>query len=186
MRYWTLTLLVVGCVLAGCGSKPSLTAEQQQAWDRFLAEHLAEGAAVPTSNAADAVASIGDAIVPHIEEQVGKAYGQANDKNDKWLVVVLARIGTPRAIQAIRNVLAHDYPGAVGPDRLAAAKALVWLGAQDAAPALESAIADHERRIRERGQAGRLEEEVNSLKRALEQLREGEGKGAAGSVFSLE
>ncbi len=193
MRNRMAILLVVGCVLAGCGSKPSLATDQQQAWDVFLAEHLTPGAdgvvpvdAATMSNRADAIAAIGDAIVPYIEEQLGKAHEQADGKNDEWFVVVLGRIGSPRAIEAITKVLAHDYPGAVGPDRLAAAKALVWLGAEDAAPALESAIADHERRIRERAQAGRLEDEVNTLKRALEQLREGEGKGAVGAVFSLD
>jgi len=191
MRYWTAILLVVGCALAGCGG---LAPDQQQTWDGFLAEHLTPNAdrvapidAATMSRWASAVAGIGDPIVPYIEEQLGKAYEQADGKNDEWLVVMLARIGTPRARQAITKVLAHDYPGAVGPDRLVAAKALVWLGVDDAAPALESAIADHERRIRERGQAGRLEDEVNGLKRALEQLREGRGRyGVGGGMFSLD
>ena len=68
-------------------------------------------------------------------------------KSEYWLTIVLARIGTPRAIDGIVKVLDHDWPGAVGTNRETAAKALVWLGATDRVSSLEAAIADHKRLV---------------------------------------
>jgi hypothetical protein len=155
-----------------------LTPEEQQVWDRFLNKHLSSTTVVPTEEEADAVAAIGDKIIPYIEEQFGKAarvpgtYG----KSEYWLVIVLARIGSPRAIESIVKVLEHDWQGAVGTGRETAAKALVWLGAADKVPALEAAIADHERLVQESGDPERYAPEVSNLKQYLELLKKGEGK----------
>ncbi|MBN2308129.1 MAG: HEAT repeat domain-containing protein [Candidatus Hydrogenedentes bacterium] len=177
MRYRIWAVLAAACVLCGCGgSKPALSVAQQHTWEQFISKQLAGGTVQPNSEDATAVAAIGDAIVPYVEEQLGAAHAGPGGKGDYWLVIVLARLGTPRAIEAIEKVLRHDYPGAVGRDRETAAKALVWLGAADAAPTLEAAIADHERLIREKGRPGQDSDEVNVLKDYLEQLQQGTGK----------
>jgi len=158
--------------------KVPLSAAEQQAWERFLRKHLSSTTVLPTEADADEVAAIGDKIVPYIEEQFGAAakvpgtYG----KSEYWLVIVLARIGSPRAIASIVKVLEHEWRGAVGTNRETAAKALVWLGARDRVPVLEAAIADHERLVRESGNPERYGGEVKNLRQYLELLKKGEGK----------
>jgi len=158
--------------------KVPLTPDEQQVWDRFLAKHLSSTTVQPTEKDADAVAAIGDKIIPYIESQFGEAaqvrgtYG----KSEYWLVIVLARIGSPRAIDAIVTVLEHDWPGAVGTSRETAAKALVWLGATDRIPELEAAISDHERLVAESSDPQRFGVEVTNLKQYLELLKKGEGQ----------
>ncbi|HUV04946.1 MAG TPA: HEAT repeat domain-containing protein [Armatimonadota bacterium] len=176
-------LCAVALLLQGCTArKAQLTAEEQRAWDNFIAKQLDQGMVQPTSQDADAVAAIGDKIVPYMEENLGKAYRGAGGKGDYWLVIVLARIGTPRAADAIEKVLKHDYDGKTQLDREIAASALVWLGAKDAAPALKDAIADQEQLIRERSKgdptkAARFgwDEALANLKASLQQLEQGIG-----------
>ncbi|HUW61300.1 MAG TPA: HEAT repeat domain-containing protein [Candidatus Bathyarchaeia archaeon] len=160
------------------GGKESLTGEEQQVWDRFLAKHLSSGTETPSEADADAVAAIGDRMVPYIEEQFGAAaqVPRTYGKSEYWLVIILARIGTPRAIDAIVKVLEHDWRGAVGTNRETAAKALVWLGAGDRISALEAAIADHERLVADSKDPQRYGAEVADLKKYLELLKKGEGK----------
>ena len=154
-----------------------LTAEEQRVWQRFLEKHLSSGMQVPTESDADAVAAIGDKIIPYVEEQFGAAarvpgtYG----KSEYWLVVVLGRIGTLRAVDAIVKVLEHDWRGAVGTNREVAAQALVWLGAADRIPALEAAIADHEQIVARSADPPRYAVEVRNLKNYLDLLKKGEG-----------
>jgi len=182
MRYGAILSLVLGAAvftLAGCGAvKPSLTPDEQRVWEQFLSKHLSSTTVTPTPEDAGAVAAIGDKLVPYIEEQFGAAarVPRTYGKSEYWLVVVLGRIGTPRAVDAIVKVLESDWPGAVGRNREAAANALVWLGAQDRIPDLEAAIADHERRIQESGEPERYADELVTLNRRLEQLKTGEGK----------
>jgi len=172
-------LLVVPIVLNLLpeGREP-LTPEEQRVWERFLATHLSSGTDTPSEEEADAVAAIGDKIVPYIEDQFGAAarVPRTYGKSEYWLLVVLGRIGTPRAIAAIVKVLEHDWPGAVGTNRETAAKALVWLGAYDRIPALEAAIADHERLVAESDDPARYASEVANLKKYLQLLKKGEGK----------
>ena len=155
-----------------------LTPEEFQVWNRFLEKHLSSGTAAPTEAEADAVVAIGEKIVPTIEEQFGAAarvpgtYG----KSEFWLIVVLARIGTPRAIDGIVKVLEHDWRGAVGTNRETAAKALVWLGAVDRIASLEAAIADHKRLVARSNDPQRYQAEVNNLLKYLDLLKKGEGK----------
>jgi len=158
--------------------KEPLTTEEQQAWNQFLSKHLSSQAVVPTEAEADAVAAIGDKIVPYIEEQFGAAarVPRTYGKSEYWLIVVLGRIGTPRAIDAIVKVLEHDWRGAVGTNRETAAKGLVWLGAADRAGALEAAIADHERLVAESDDPQRYAAEVHNLQKHLALLKKGEGK----------
>ena len=158
--------------------KEPLTAEEQQVWNRFLSKHLSSRAEVPTEAEADAVAAIGDKIVPYIEEQFGAAarVPRTYGKSEYWLIVVLGRIGTPRAIDAIVKVLEHDWQGAVGTNRETAGKALVWLGAVDRASSLEAAIADHKRLVAESDDPQRYRPEVNNLQKYLDLLKKGEGK----------
>jgi hypothetical protein len=160
------------------GGKESLTGEEQRIWEQFLAKHLSSGTATPSEAEADAVVALGGKIVPHVEEQFGAAarvpgtYG----KSEYWLIVVLARIGTPRAIDGIVRVLEHDWPGAVGANRETAAKALVWLGAVDRIAALEAAIVAHQRLVAQSKDPPRYGAEVNNLAKYLELLKKGEGK----------
>lgn len=158
--------------------RESLTPEEQQAWDAFLAKHLSSGTVTPSEEDADRIAAMGDKIVPYIEEQFGAAaqVPRTFGKSEYWLIVVLGRIGTPRAIDAIVKALEHDWQGAVGRNRETAAKALVWLGARDRIPALEAAIADHERLVAESKDPARFASEADNLKKYLELLRKGEGK----------
>jgi len=180
-------LCAVGLLLQGCAARKSaLAPEEQRAWDNFIAKQLDQGMAQPTSQDADAVAAIGDKIVPYVEENLGKAYRGPGGKGDYWLVIVLARIGTPRAIDGIEKVLEHDYDGKIQLDREVAASALVWLGAKEAAPALREAIADQERLIRERSEgdptkAARFgwDEGLANLKTSLQQLEQGIGVRSA-------
>ena len=139
----------------------------------------------PTSAEADAVAALGDKVVPYIKEQLGKAYQGPGGKGDYWLIIILARIGTPAAEEVLVEILKHDYPGKVGHDREYAAKALVCLGVGTAAGALRAAIADTERQIRE--QTGRDPDELlqrgsfselKAMRESLRQLQKGEGKRA--------
>jgi len=159
-------------------AKAPLTESEQVAWDHFRAKHLSSQAVTPNETEADAVVAIGDKIVPYIEENLGAAarvpgtYG----KGEYWLIIVLARIGTPRALDGIEKVLKHDFPGAMGRNRETAAKALVWLGATDRAPVLAAAIEDHERRVAESGDPQRYMQEVENLKKYLELLKQGKGK----------
>ena len=160
------------------GGKEPLTDEQQVVWGRFVAKHLSSRAETPSEAEADAVAAIGDRIVPYIEEQFGAAgrVPRTYGKSEYWLIIVLARIGTPRAIEGIVKVLEHDWPGAVGTNRETAAKALVWLGVTDRVAALEAAIADHERLVAQSKDPERYGVEVSNLKKYLALLEEGEGK----------
>ena len=174
--------VVVGAtvLVSGCGSN-KLSSEDKKTWQRFLDKHLASGMVQPTGQDATDVAAIGDAIVPYIEENLGEAYRRPGAKADYWLVVVLGRIGTPRAVEVIIKVLKHEYPGKLGTDRQVAAKALVWLGISEAAPILKEVIADHQRRIDEKGSVSLVKgimykEEINDLKHCLKQLEQGKGK----------
>jgi len=180
-----LSGLVLLALLAGCAKPaPPLSAAEQTTWSGFLAKYQAPGTVQPSSPEAAAVAALGDKIVPHVEKALGSAWGDPAGKGDFWLIVVLARIGTPRAVSGISRALQHDYPGAVGRDRGTAADALVWLGAAQAAPVLEAAIADHEKRIADKAAAGDLspgarqayDEEVSHLQACLGQLQAGQGK----------
>lgn len=160
------------------GGKEPLTTEEQRVWERFLAKHLSSGTETPSEAEADAVVAVGEKIVPYIEGQFGAAarvpgtYG----KSEYWLTIVLARIGTLRAIDGIVKVLEHDWPGAVGTNRETAAKALVWLGAADRIAALEVAIADHKLLVAQSKDPQRYGVEVNNLLKYLELLKKGEGK----------
>jgi len=187
MRVMTVCCLLVCVGFFGCKARVKpLSAEQQVVWDRFLEKHLSSGMVMPNSGDATAVAAIGDAIVPYVEENLGKAYRGPGGKSDYWLLIVLGRIGSPKAVDVICKALEHDYPGALGRDRETAAKALVWLGAKHKAPVLKAAIEDHEKRIKERlaektggqRQVEKLgyEEELNTLRRRLKMLEEGKGK----------
>ncbi len=169
---------VVALVVKFRGGKAALSSEEKGTWEYFLSRHLSSRAVTPTPAEADAVAAIGDKIVPYIEEQFGEAarVPRTFGKSEYWLVVVLARIGTPRAVEAIVTVLKHDFPGAVGSNREVAAEALVWLGARERAADLEAAIVDHDRRVRESGRPERYGVEVVNLKKYLALLKEGKGK----------
>jgi len=173
--------------LASCGSaKQPLTSEEQQAWDNFIGKQLSQTMQRPTSQDANAVAAIGDKIVPYIEESLGKGAAASIHNagpSDHWLVIVLARIGTPRAVEGISKVLRHEYPGRLGIDRETAAKAVEWLGAKEAIPALEYAIQDHIEEIIEQtgsppDENNLLDEygqEVKRLRQRLENLKAGKG-----------
>ena len=65
--------------------------------------------------------ALGDKIVPHMEQALGTAGTDRAGKGDYWLVVVLTRIGTPRAVEGLCKAVKHDYPGAMGGDRTTAA-----------------------------------------------------------------
>lgn len=183
MLKFVVTVVVVVLVLSLVpklfrGGKEPLTAEEQRVWERFLAKHLSSGTEVPSEAEADAVVAIGEKIIPYVEGQFGAAarvpgtYG----KSEYWLTIVLARIGTPRAIDGIVKVLEHDWSGAVGTNRETAAKALVWLGAADRIAALEAAIAGHKRLVAQSKDPERYGVEVNALVQYLELLKKGEGK----------
>ncbi|GAI82129.1 unnamed protein product, partial [marine sediment metagenome] len=158
--------------------KVALSQEEQRVWDRFLGKHLSSQAVTPTEADADALAAMGDKIIPYIEDQFGKAAGvpRTYGKSEYWLIIVLARIGSPRAIESIVTVLEHKWGGAVGTNRETAAKALVWLGAKDKVPELEAAIADHERLVAQSKDPERYGVEVINMKQYLELLKKGEGK----------
>jgi len=183
MRTAIVACAVIAC-LSGCaGQKEALSPQEEQSWQQFLGQQLAEGMVQPSSEDATAVAAIGDKVVPYVEENLGKAFRDPAGKGDYWLIIVLARTGTPRAAEGVVKALKHDYPGAIGRDRETAAKALVWLGAREAAPALREAIADHEKRIAEKIAEGASEgaqrayaEEVSNLRACLQQLEQGTGK----------
>jgi HEAT repeat protein len=106
-------------------------------------------------------------------------------KSDVSLVMILGRIGTPRAVEAILEVVRHDYPGRLGNDREVAADALVWLGATEGIPVLEAAIEDHRRRIEEdlAARSGPMaamrrvdyDMEIEQLERHLADLKAGRG-----------
>jgi hypothetical protein len=159
------------------GGKQSLTPAEQQVWDRFLSQHLSAGSN-PSEEDADAVAAMGDKIVPYIEDQFGAAarIPGAFGKGEYWLIIVLVRTGSPRAIDAIVTVLEHDFQGAVETNRETAAKALVWLGARDRAPALEAAIADHAQLVAKSKDPQRYCVAVDNLKQYLGLLKKGEGQ----------
>lgn len=125
-----------------------LTAEEQGAWDRFIAKHMANRERASEDDI-NAVAEIGDKIIPQVESYFGRAAPYPVMKGDVSLVIILGRIGTPRAVEAILKVVRHDYPGRIGNDREIAADALVWLGATEGIPVLEAAIEDHRRRVEE-------------------------------------
>jgi len=183
MRSAMLACAFVVC-LSGCAvHKETLAPHELQAWQQFIGKQLAEGMVQPSSDDASAVAAIGNKVVPYVEENLGKAFRDPAGKGDYWLIIVLTRIGTPRAREGIVKALKHDYPGAIGRDRETAAKALVWLGARDTAPALREAIADHEKRIAEKTAEGASEgarrayaEEVSNLRACLQQLEQNTGK----------
>jgi len=139
---------------------------------------LSSTTVTPSEEDADAVAAIGDKIVAYIESQFGNAAGVPGTfgKSEYWLVIVLARIGSPRAIDAVVKVLEHDFPGNIETDRETAAKALVWLGATDRVSDLEAAIAAHEQAVAESSDPGRYGVAVDNLKQYLELLKKGEGK----------
>ena len=158
--------------------KAPLTAEEQQVWERLLGKHLSTTTVTPREEDADAVAAIGDKIVPYIESQFGNAAGVPGTfgKSEYWLIIVLARIGSPQAIDAVVKVLEHDFPGNIETDRETAAKALVWLGATDRVSYLEAAIAAHEQAVAQSSDPERYGVAVDNLKQYLELLKKGEGK----------
>ena len=175
---WAAAALLLG----GCAArKAALAVEEQRTWDTFIQKQLAEGMTQPSSPEAGAVAKLGDKIIPYVEQNFGKAWRDPAGKGDYWLIIVLARLGTPRAVKGICTVLEHKYPGAIGRDRETAAKALVWLGAKDAVPVLKAALADHEMRLAEKvkedpQKAGRYDEELKALRESLNHLEAGWGK----------
>ena len=186
-----MSLCLVCLLWLGCSSKPSLSPEEQRAWNTFIDKQLSLGMVQPTSQDASAVATLGNKIVPQVVEHLGKAYRGPGGKGDYWLVIVLARIGTPQAIDGIIKVLKHDYPGKVSLDREIAAKALVWLGATRGIPDLEAAIADTEKqaqaKLDEEKAQGKPQKMLEfhafdyrrwskPLKDAVEQLKQGKGK----------
>ncbi len=180
--FWVVVIIVAILVFPRLGSllqggRVPLTEEEQRVWDRFLSKHLSSGTESPSEADADALAAIGDKIVPYIEDQFGKAakVPRTYGKSEYWLIIVLARIGSLRAIESIVEVLEHDWPGAVETNRETAAKALVWLGAQDKVPDLEAAIADHERLVAESRDPDRYRSGVVNLQQYLELLKKGEG-----------
>jgi hypothetical protein len=180
-----LLAVIVLVALAGCAHPPPpLTASEQAAWSDLLASYQQPGTYAVLSQKADAVAAVGDKIVPYIESSLGRSGSESQTRGDYWLIVVLARIGTPRAVQALGKVLRHEYRGAVGRDRLLAAQAVVWLGAIQALPDLQAAVTDHNKRLAawdsQSGLAPSLREEYASeakqLAVYLQTLQGGQGK----------
>lgn len=175
-----ISVVVVAFPLIGYllpeGKEP-LTSEDQQVWDRFLSKRFSSEAVTPSEEDANQVAAMGDKIAPYIEEQFGAAarVPRTYGKSEYWLHVVLGRIGTPQAIDAIVKVLEHDWQGAVGTNGETSARALVWLGAQDRIPGLEVAIVAHDRLVAENDDPLRYASEVENLKKYLALLRKGEG-----------
>lgn len=173
-------LMVAMCLafcLSGCSStrvKPELSRQEREAWEAFFRNQSAIGSPKEPIGVVNRVVAIGDKIVPYVEDSLGKAYREKAGRGDDDLVIVLARIGTPRAIQGLVKVLEHNYPGAIGRDRMIAASALVRLGAKHAAPALREAIADHQRLARSGD--GQRAAEIGHLRRCLGQLEQGIGK----------
>jgi hypothetical protein len=147
MRIVLIVFLGLSGLLAGCSSKPSLTADEQAVWDNYINKHQSRGTVRPSSKEADRVAELGNKIVPYIEDNLGKAYTSVGKKGDYWLVIPLARIGTEKAKEVIVKVLHHDYPGKLEHDREVAAKALVWLGATEYTADMEAVVEDMERRF---------------------------------------
>ena len=192
MRLLGIFCLVLVFFTGGCqrtGGK--LSSDEQRIWDNFLNKRLSTGMVNPNSEEASAVAALGDKIVPRIEKNLGKAYTGSGGKGDYWLVIVLARIGTPRAVEGIVKVLKHDYPGKIQLDREVAASALVWLGATQAIPALKEAVTDSrkfvEQKLNEEKAEGVSEEAlawhrsdygkwVEQMEGALRALEQGQGK----------
>jgi HEAT repeat protein len=161
-----------------------LTAEEQAAWDRFIAKHMANRERASEDDI-NAVVEIGDKVIPQVESYFGRAASYPVMKSDVSLVIILGRIGTPRAVEAILKVVRHDYPGRIGNDREIAADALVWLGATEGIPVLEAAIEDHRRRVdealaAETGQMAAMRRvdydiEIEQIERHLADLKAGRG-----------
>ena len=192
MRLLGIFCLVLVFFTGGCqGTGGKLSSDEQRIWDNFLNKRLSTGMVNPNSEEASAVAALGDKIVPRIEKNLGKAYTGSGGKGDYWLVIVVARIGTPRAVEGIVKVLKHNYPGKIQLDREIAASALVWLGATQATPALKEAAADSrqfvEQKLKEEEAKGISQEAlawhksdygkwVEQMEGALSALEQGQGK----------
>lgn len=192
MRLLGIFCLILIFFAGGCqrtGGK--LSSDEQRTWDNFLNKQLSTGMIQPNSEEASAVAALGDKIVPRIEKNLGKAYTGPGGKGDYWLVIVLTRIGTPRAVEGIVKILKHDYPGKIQLDREIAASALVWLGAIQAVPALKAVVIDSrkfiEQRLKEEEAKGVSQEAlawhrsdygkwVEQMEGTLSALEQGQGK----------
>ena len=91
MRVFVVLFVGLSGLLAGCSSKPALTAAEEAVWENYQNKHLARGLVRPTPKEASQVAAIGDKVVPYIEENLGKVYTVIEKKGDYWLLIPLAR-----------------------------------------------------------------------------------------------
>ena len=192
MRLLGIFCFILIVFTGGCQrSGGKLSSDEQKIWDNFLDKQLSTGMVQPNSEEASAVAGLGDKIVPLVTKNLGKAYTGPGGKGDYWLVIVLTRIGTPRAVEGIAKVLKHDYPGKIQLDREIAASALVWLGATQAISALKEAVTDSrkfvEQKLNDEKAEGVSEEAlarhrsdygkwVEQMEGALNALEQGQGK----------
>lgn len=190
VRKSLLLLCIVAIVLAGsCKRRPSASQIMgATALKKFINLHLTEPEYKPDTESLKTIIEMGDRAVPKLMAVLGQAAAPDRQvkRSDYWLIVILTRMGTGKAVDSVITILKHDYEGDIATDRQVAARALVALGAKKATSTLKKVIKEHqawtEQQLQQSGASGdspegkKYKKQIDNLNKALEKLKSGQGK----------